>query len=57
MVIKTTQGLKSLKFLFSALVSLLYGCATLSMQMSAREVSLIDHNEGIIVGSVVIKGG
>lgn len=57
MVIKTNQGLKSLKFLFSAMLLLLYGCATQSMQMPAQEVSQIDQNEGIVVGSVVIKGG
>jgi len=34
----------------------LFGCAT-PMQMPAQEVSQIDHNEGIVVGSVVIKGG
>jgi len=38
------------------LALLLFGCAT-PMQMPVQDLSQIEHKEGIVVGSVVIKGG
>jgi hypothetical protein len=43
-------------FYILTLLLLLFGCES-SMKMSPQEVSQIKHNEGIVVGSVMIKGG
>ncbi len=56
MVVKTTQGARSVNSRLLVLVFLLVGCAQ-SLQMPAQEASQIGHNEVIVVGSVVIKGG